>query len=128
MMNKPIKTFCYGIACAALIAAAGYTNTFRLESNLHELELACIGQGRLDNKFVDIAPPLCDSESLVNGSGASNAIQAKIIQIQHEVWSSKEWPYFMALSVVVLFMVPLLWYFLSRIVRRLIYAVVGSSR
>jgi hypothetical protein len=119
-MNKSIKTLCYGIACAAIIAAAGYTNTFRLESNLHELELACVGQERLNNKFVEPATPLCDSELLVNSSGTANAIQAKIIQTQHAVWSSKEWPLFMAFSVFFLFALPLLWYFLLRIIRKII--------
>jgi hypothetical protein len=113
-MNKSIKTFCYGIACAALIAAAGYSNTFRLESNLHELELACIGQERLNNKFVEPTTQLCDSELLVNNSATSNAIQAKIIQTQLAVWSSKEWPHFMALSIALFFALPLLWNLLRR--------------
>ena len=122
-MNKPIKTFFYGIACAALIAAAGYSNTFRLESNLHELELACVGQERLNNhKFIEPATPLCDSKLLVNNSATSNAIQAKIIQTQLAVWSSKEWPHFMALSVALFFALPLLWSFL-RVIREFIFAV-----
>jgi hypothetical protein len=122
-MNSPIKTLFYGIACAALISAAGYSNTFRLESTLHELELECVGQGKLGSKFGEPLTLVCDPESIVNSSGSSNAIQAKIVQIQHEVLSSKEWPYLLALSVFLLFTVPLLWNILFKGIRELIYVV-----
>jgi|GEM_PF-1588922 hypothetical protein len=111
-MNTPIKTFFYGIAYAALIAAAGCSNTFRLESTLHELELECVGQGRLDSKFGEPLQLVCDSESIVNSSGLPNVIQAKIVQTQHDVLLSKEWPYLLSLAVFLLFSTPLLWNFL----------------
>jgi hypothetical protein len=122
-MKKPMKIFFYGIACAALIAFAGYTNTFRLESNLRELELKCVGQGRLDDKVVDLERLHCDSESILNSFVRPNAIQAKIVQTQHNILSSKEWPYHFAFSVFLVFALPLLWYLL-RSMRDFIFAVV----
>ncbi len=125
-MDKPIKIFFCGIACTVLIAAAGFANTYRLESKLHQLELECVEQGKRDNKFGNLATLLCDAESLVNSSGTSKGVQAQIVQAQHDVWSSKEWPYVLAFLVFLLSAVPWVWYFLLRRIRELKDAIVGK--
>jgi hypothetical protein len=179
MISKPIKIFFAGAACAALIAAAGFSNTYRLELKLHKLESECekgthdkseqarlgtlanvtvsfadgashIYEGvpdgvtpdqveqraikdfggkkvtHLDRVIVKTAPfEVCDAKSLV-GTEEYKGIQAQIVQAQNDAGSAKEWPYFIALLVLLFSAIPWGWYFLLRRVQEIRNVIVGK--
>jgi hypothetical protein len=68
---------------------------------------------------------VCDAKLLV-GNEEHKGIQAQIVQAQNDVMSSKEWPYSIALLVLLFSAIPWGWYFLLRRVQEIRNVIVGK--
>ena len=131
MISKASKIFFAGIVIASFVSAFGFLNTNLHESKVHKLESECAEEWKQDKSKLASEVALyggtlvCDAQSLSSGDG-NVGIQAKIVQAQNEVLSSKEWPYFAALLVLIFSAVPWAWYFLLRRIREVRDAVAGK--
>ena len=130
-MNQPIKILIMGVLIAALIATAGFLNSYYLESKLHTLESEC-AHGKSKEKdnhneldFSSYGKLVCDSEEL-RGIGKLKGIQAQILQNQNDIWLSKKWYYSITLLVLIVSAAPLFWYFLLQRIREIRNVIVGK--
>lgn len=127
-MDNSTKIFVAGLLCAAIIAAAGYGNTYRLERQLHALESECVEQHK-KSEWAAIGELVCDANSLADLDSASPPLkgtQALIVRAQREASSSREWPYLIALLTVFLSALPWLWYFFLRRIAEMSHALRGK--
>jgi len=127
-MERPTTILIGGGICAALIIAAGYVNSYRLETDLHNLEARCEEEGEKNIAYPRLKL-LCNANDLVELEGESSSsvgIQAQIVSAQKKLQSSTGWPYVLAAVVLIISFVPWAWYFFLRRIRELRDAVSGK--
>jgi hypothetical protein len=119
VMTGSTKVFLSGVALAALVVLAGFANTRRLESRLHELEVNCAR----DPKVV------CEIDTLMDLATEHRlgGIQAELVAMKNTVIASKAWPLLTAVAIALVSTVPWMWYFFLRRVRELRDALTGNS-
>lgn len=119
VMTGSTKVFLSGAALAALVVVAGFANTRRLESRLHDLEVNCAQ----DPKVV------CEIDTLMDLAKEHplGGIQAELVAMKNTVVASKAWPFPTAVAITLVSAVPWMWYFFLGRVRELRDALAGKS-
>ena len=121
-MRTPTKVLIAGAVLAGLVAAGGAANTARLEGWVKQLEAACVAESTPTFKLV------CEADELVRleHDSKSKGIQLQIVTAHRSLHDSKEWPYLLALLILVVGVAPWAWYFFLRRVAELRDAIVGK--
>lgn len=122
-MDKHTKLAVAGVAIAALIAGAGAAYTHRLESRLVTLQTECQRLSPEERKLSFRA--ICDVWSL-RGTGELQGTQAEIVAAHDSIAAIGDWPYIVALAVLVALALPWAWYFVLRRIRELRDAIAGK--
>jgi hypothetical protein len=119
VMTGSTKVFLSGVALSLLVVLAGFANTHRLESRLHELEVNCARNLKV----------VCEIETLMDLATAYplEGIQAELVAMKNTVVTSKAWPFPTAVAIALVSAVPRMWYFFLRRVRELRDALAGKS-
>ncbi len=142
-MDKPTKILLGGIAFAAFAYGGSMANTYRLETNLRNLEAQCVEEGEREKRTQPDGPwkrfqPLCTAKEIsktnydTSAVDTNTAAQDPLGQLQWQIFvahndlkNSKSWASSAALLIVLFSAVPWVWYFLLCRVRELRDAIGG---
>ncbi len=122
-LEKPTIILLGGVLAAALAFGIGKANTYRLETNLRNLQTECTEEGKKETLAKSFGGVLiCDPMDLYLSESSKNlhvGIQAKVVAAQKDVLRSEDWVLPVAIALLAISALPWFWYFLLRRIREL---------
>jgi len=133
-MQKPTKIFLYGSICAAIIGAAGFANTHRLDSKLRELVSVCKEYKTKNDPLLPKGFEItleCDpgelSQSEFQNPRQLEDIQRRVIATYKLMTVSTQVFVIGAVGTFGISVLPWAWYFLLNRIRELRDAITGKT-